>query len=110
MTEATGTEDGKKTGTALTGKGEPMSSPIDYSKTIFSQGLMCYNTNNCNYCIVINGEKGSENDRCSLVMEMCGDGGFMLHTPPNRALIPTGKVIALKFLAKALQKYVVIDD
>ena len=24
MTEATGTEDGKKTGTALTGKGEPM--------------------------------------------------------------------------------------
>ena len=91
-------------------KGEPMRNPIDYSKTIFSQGLMCYNTNNCNYCIVINGEKGSENDRCSLVMEMCGDGTFMLHTPPNRALIPTGKVIALKFLAKALQKYVVIDD
>ena len=91
-------------------KGEPMSNPIDYSKTIFSQGLICYNTNNCNYCIVINGEKGSENDRCSLVMEMCGNGAFMLHTPPNRALIPTGKVITLEFLAKALQKYVVIDD
>ena len=87
-----------------------MSEPFDYSKTIFSQGLMCYNTNNHNYCIVIDGKGGNENDRCSLVMEMCGSEGFILHSPPNRALVPTGKVIALKFLAKALMKNVVIDD
>lgn len=87
-----------------------MSNPIDYSKTIFSQGLMCYNTNNHNYCIVIDGKKGSETDRSSLVMEMCGSEGFMLHSPPNRALIPTGKIVTLKFLAKALRQNVVIDD
>lgn len=87
-----------------------MNNPIDYSKTIFSQGLMCYNTNNHNYCIVIDGKKGSETDRSSLVMEMCGSEGFMLHSPPNRALIPTGKTVTLKFLAKALRQNVVIDD
>lgn len=87
-----------------------MSNPIDYSKTIFSQGLMCYNTNNHNYCIVIDGKRGSETDRSSLVMEMCGSEGFMLHSPPNRALIPTGKIVTLKFLAKALRQNVVIDD
>ena len=87
-----------------------MSESFDYSKTIFSQGLMCYNTNNRNYCIVIDGKRGNENDRCSLVMEMCGSEGFMLHTPPNRALIPTGKVVSLKFLAKALAKNVALDD
>ena len=34
MTEATGTEDGKKTGTALTGKGEPMSDLISRQAAI----------------------------------------------------------------------------
>ena len=87
-----------------------MNEPFDYSKTIFSQGLMCYNTNNHSYCIVIDGAKGSEDDRCSLVMEMSGSEGFLLHTPPNRALVPTGKVVTLEFLAKALRKYVVIGD
>lgn len=79
-----------------------MSEPFDYSKTIFSQGVICYNTNNRNYCIVIDGKRGNENDRCSLVMEMCGSEGFMLHTPPNRALVPTGKVVKLQPLAKLL--------
>ena len=87
-----------------------MSESFDYSKTIFSQGLMCYNTNNRNYCIVIDGAKGIEDDRCSLVMQMCGSEGFMLHSPPNRALVPTGKVAKLEFLAKALRQNVVIDD
>lgn len=87
-----------------------MSEKYDYSETIFSQGIICYNTNNHNYCIVIDGRKGKEKDRCSLVMELCGSEGFMLHTPPNRALIPTGKVVALKYLAKALRQNVVIED
>ena len=39
-------------------------------------------------------------------MEFCGSEGFMLHTPPNRALVPTGKVVTLKYLAKALRKNV----
>lgn len=84
-----------------------MIDPHDYSKTIFSQGVICYNTNNYTYCIVIDGRQGTEKDRCSLVMEMCGSEGFMLHTPPNRALVPTGKVSTLKYLAKALRKNVV---
>ena len=39
MTEATGTEDGKKTGTALTGKGEPMSDTISRQAAIDTEGL-----------------------------------------------------------------------
>jgi hypothetical protein len=82
----------------------------DYSKTMLSQGLVCFNTNNYQYCVVIKGDRGSENDRCSLVLEFCGDDGFMLHTPPNRALIPTGKVIGLKNLAKIMKQFVVVED
>ena len=83
-----------------------MIDPHDYSKTIFSQGVLCYNMNNRNYCVVIDGRKGNDDDRSSLVMEFCGSEGFMLHTPPNRALVPTGKVVTLKYLAKALMKNV----
>ena len=86
-----------------------MIDPHDYSETVFSQGIICYNTNNNNYCVVIDGRKGSENDRCSLVMEFCGGEGFMLHTPPNRALIPNGKMVSLKHLATALRKNVVVE-
>ena len=82
---------------------------MDYSKTVFSQGIICYNTNNNAYAIVIDGRKGSEDDRASLVMEMHGEEGFILHTPPNRALIPTGKIQTLKFLAKSLRLNVVED-
>lgn len=81
----------------------------DYSKTVFSQGIVCYNKNNNNYCVVIDGRKGSENDRCSLVMEFFGEEGFILHTPPNRALVPTGKVVSLKHLATALRKNIVVE-
>lgn len=79
---------------------------IDYSKTIFSQGLMCYNHNNHNYCVVIDGRKGDENDRRSLVLEFCGSEGFMLHSPPNRALTPTGKIQRLDVLEKVLRQNV----
>lgn len=87
-----------------------MIDPHDYSKTIFSQGVICYNTNNREYCVVIDGHKGKEDDRCSLVMEFTGETGFMLHTPPNRALVPTGKIRTLRSLAEAMRRYVVIKE
>ena len=79
-----------------------MIDPHDFSRTIFDQGIICYNTNNHNYCIVIDGTKGTETDRCSKVMEMCGKHGIMLHTPPNRALVPTGKYFNFEYLKKAM--------
>ena len=82
----------------------------DYSKTILSQGLVCINTNNNTYCVVIDGKQGTENDRASMVMEFIAEDGFMLHTPPNRALVPTGRVLNLKFLAQAMKHYVVTED
>ena len=78
----------------------------DYSKTIFSKGIVCWNTNNQNYCVVIDGARGTENDRSSLVLEANGDAGFMLHTPPNRALVPTGKVANLESLKRELEKHI----
>ena len=84
--------------------------PIDYSKTIFSQGVICYNTNNHNYCIVIDGKQGTEDDRCSTVMEMCNSEGIMVHTPPNRALVPTGKWKNLEFLTRTLRKNVAVKE
>lgn len=60
-----------------------------YSKTILSQGLVCLNTNNNAYCVVIDGRKGTDDDRASLVLESNSSYGFILNTPPNRALIPT---------------------
>lgn len=84
-----------------------MTNEVDYSKTIFSQGIICKNRNNNAYCVVIDGARGSEDDRCSLVIEFWGEEGFMLHTPPNRALIPTGRICNnLKFLKRQLDHYV----
>jgi len=37
----------------------------DYSKTIFSQGIVWMNTNNNRLCVVINGKRGTENDRAT---------------------------------------------
>lgn len=80
----------------------------DYSGAIFSMGLVCYNTNNNTYCIVIDGHKGVENDRCSLVLEFQGKGELLIHTPPNRALKPTGRIAIhrLEHLKKLLDQYV----
>lgn len=75
----------------------------DYSKTIFSQGIVCRNKNNGTCCVIIDGKRGTEDDRCSLVMEFMGEDGFTLHTPPNRALVPTGRICHnLKFLRHLL--------
>jgi hypothetical protein len=83
---------------------------MDYSKTIFSQGLVCLNTNNKQYCVVIDGRRGTATDRAALVMEFNGTHGFMIHTPPNRALVPTGQVCSLKLLAKTINENVIIED
>ena len=81
----------------------------DYSDVILSQGLMCLNTNNNALCVVLDGSRGNENDRCSLVLEFSGTMGFFVHTPPNRALRPTGKICNLQPLAKVMAKYVVMN-
>ena len=75
---------------------------INYSQTIFGRGLVCYNTNNDQYCIVLDGQKGSGADRAALVMEFAGRNGVMIHTPPNRALVPTGAVVNLDYIAKMI--------
>ena len=80
----------------------------DYSDVIFDQGLVCINTNNNALCVVIDGIKGNEKDRCSLVIEFNGSP-YIIHTPPNRALKPTGKICDLKPLARVLKQCVVID-
>ena len=79
---------------------------IDYSKTIFSQGIVCLNKNNNTYCVVINGQKGTEDDRVSMVLEFWGKDGFVINNPPNRALIPTGRVVNLKWLKKVMDREV----
>jgi len=81
----------------------------DYSDVILSQGLMCLNTNNNAMCVVLDGNRGNENDRCSLVLEFSVTMGFFVHTPPNRALRLTGMICNLKPIAKAMNKYVAID-
>lgn len=81
----------------------------DYRDVILSQGLMCLNTNNNALCVVLDGNRGNENDRCSLVLELSGYMGFFIHTPPNRALRPTGKICNLKAIAKVMAQYVVAD-
>ena len=84
-----------------------MKNTNDYSKTILSQGIVCRNINNGTCCVVIDGRRGTEDDRCSLVMEFMGEDGFILHTPPNRALVPTGRICHnLKFLRRLLIQYV----
>ena len=74
----------------------------DYSDVVFSKGLVCENKNNNTYCVVIDGHKGSENDRCSLVLECFGSEGFMYNTPPNRALKPTGAIFDFKKLKELI--------
>jgi len=74
----------------------------DYSKTVFAKGVVCFNTNNYSKCVVIDGNKGIEHDRASLVLENFFDEGLKMHTPPNRALIPTGEFIDISKIEELL--------
>ena len=82
----------------------------DYRETVLSQGLVCFNKNNHQYCVVIDGQRGTEDDRCSMVLEFSGKDGFFIHTPPNRALEPTGRICNLKFLAKVMSLHVSLEE
>jgi hypothetical protein len=74
---------------------------LDFSRTVFDAGIVCYNLNNFTRCIVLDGNKGTEIDRCSYVLEFAGDK-LITHIPPNRALIPTGEFFDLKALKNFL--------
>ena len=39
---------------------------VDYSRTVFAAGIVCYNMNNHTKCIVLDGKKGTETDRLRL--------------------------------------------
>lgn len=73
-----------------------------FEKTVYSEGIVCYNTNNHSYCIVLDGNRGKENDRESLVIEMIS-GKLMTHQPCNRCLIPTGEYFDISTLKKILK-------
>lgn len=79
---------------------------IDYSKAVLDVGIVCYNMNNFTKCIVLDGEKGTETDRCSCVLEFSGSDVITIHTPPNRALIPTGEF----FDVKALKDFLTVSE
>ena len=64
----------------------------DIQKKRYDRGCVVYNTNNYTYGIVLNGKCGEDKDPCSQVLELTHSDGVMVHTPPNRALIPTGKI------------------
>lgn len=78
----------------------------DYSDVCFDTGLECINTNNETLCIVLDGHGGPSHDMASRVLEFSG-GRLIVHTPPNRALKPTGKIrlSELYMLKKALDTY-----
>ena len=77
----------------------------DFSDTVFSQGLVVWNTNNQAYAIVIDGHRGTENDRSSMVLEIHDEGKLLVHSPPNRALKPTGRVYNLAYLRQVLDQH-----
>lgn len=81
---------------------------VDYSKTAFAKGIVCYNTNNERKCIVLDGNKGKEHDRCSLVLEPMF-GRLEMHTPPNRALIPTGEYVDIAGIERMLNSKIVME-
>lgn len=72
----------------------------DIQKMRYDRGCVVYNTNNHNYGIVLNGKCGEDKDPCSQVLELTGRDGFMVHTPPNRALIPTGRFVDVAKMIK----------
>lgn len=83
-----------------------MSKPMslsDFQKMRYSNGAVVYNTNNYRFAIVLDGSKGKDFDPCSLVLEQSRENGFIVHTPPNRALIPTGRHIDLNSLIQRME-------
>ena len=65
-------------------------SEFNCAKIVYETGTICFNRNNNNYCVVLDGEKGREDDRSSLVVEFTPIKTFY-NQVPNRALIPVGR-------------------
>ena len=72
----------------------------DIQRMRYDRGCVVYNTNNSTYGIVLNGKCGEDKDPCSQVLELTGRDGVMVHTPPNRALIPTGRFVDVAKMIK----------
>ena len=68
----------------------------------YSPGIVVYNTNNYTKGVVIDGTRGKDEDPASTIIEMTGEKGILINTPPNRALIPTGEYYDLSGLRKML--------
>lgn len=68
----------------------------------YTPGIVVYNTNNYTKGVVLDGTRGEDNDPGSLILEMNGQGKILVHTPPNRALIPTGEYFDISGLTKIL--------
>lgn len=81
------------------GKGR-MKDLADIQKMRYDRGCVVYNTNNYKYGIVLNGKCGEDKDPCSQVLELTRSGGVIVHTPPNRALIPTGRFVDVAKMIK----------
>lgn len=64
----------------------------DIQKMRYDTGCVVFNTNNYTFGVVINGKAGDDSDPCSTIIEESMDG-FIFNTPPNRALIPTGRFV-----------------
>ena len=79
----------------------------DYSRTVFAAGIVCYNMNNFTKCIVLDGKRGTEIDRCSYVLECTGHGDLITHIPPNRALVPTGEFVDL---CEAFKSFLTVSE
>lgn len=78
----------------------------DIQKTKYDIGAIVYNTNNYRFAVVLSNNCGSDHDPSSLVLEQSVNDGYILHTPPNRALIPTGRFVSLQEITNILNRKV----
>lgn len=49
---------------------------------------------------MLDGGRGDDKDPCSTVLEISANGKALVHTPPNRALAPTGGYVDFASLLK----------
>lgn len=79
----------------------------DVQKMRFDRGCIVYNMNNYRFGVVMDGKRGNDQDPCSEVWEISTSNRVLKHTPPNRALIPTGRFVDIdKLLFDELTKFI----
>lgn len=78
----------------------------DIQKMRFDRGCIVYNTNNYRFGVVMDGNRGDDADPCSEVWEIGFNSRLLKHTPPNRALVPTGRFVDIdKLVSYKLQEF-----